>query len=95
MNRSFHGSATRKCEGETNIVDGGLHVEEFPDHWSLIADKGYQGTIEFIRAVAPNKRPARGILSFTEEEFNRKVSSEKYCRDVFRAPLLPIGTFWQ
>ena len=63
MQKDFQHKALRKCEGEGQMTDGGLYSEDFPEHWCLTVDKGYQGAMEFVRAVTPHRRPAREILS--------------------------------
>ena len=88
-NKASHDTALRKCEGEKQIVDGGLHAEDLPDHWSVIADKEYQEELEFIRAIPPHKRPARGLLSFSEEAFNRKLSSDRIIVEMFLGTCAP------
>ena len=80
-NKAFHNTALRKCEGETQIFDRGLHADDFPDHWSLIADKGYQVALELIRAITPHKRSE--ILGFSGEAFNRKLSSDRIIVEMF------------
>ena len=43
----------------------------------MLADKGYQGIQELCRAIIPMKRPPRGVLSLSDEAFNRSVSSDR------------------
>ena len=52
-NKTFHDTALRKCEGEGQMTDGGLYSEEFPEHWCLIADKGYQGQWNLCAPLHP------------------------------------------
>ena len=48
---------------------------EYPDHWVVLVDKGYQGAADVLRAVIPQKKPVRGIIPREDELCNKKFSS--------------------
>ncbi len=54
-----------------------LLKEKYPEHWALLADKGNQGSDEFLRCVTTHKKPKRGVLTREEIEFNKKHSSDR------------------
>ena len=58
-----HKKCLRKKERDGNIRDDGLHFDNYPNEWAILADKGYQGLQEIRRVVIPVNRPLRGILS--------------------------------
>lgn len=67
----------RKGYGEDEISDTGILLDEYPDYWAIIADKGYQGIANQLRAVTPKKRPQRGVLTLSEVQTNRKISADR------------------
>lgn len=71
-----HLVALRKEWDENDIVDTCSPGDDFPDHWAALADKGYQGSSEFLRVVHPRKKPQNGVLTMDKESFNRKVPSD-------------------
>ncbi len=56
--------------------DYSLH-EKYPNHWAVLAGKGYQGADEFLRCITPHKKPIRGMLSRESMEFNEKHLSDR------------------
>ena len=60
---------------ERNHNDVDLLSVKFPNHWSRLTDKGYQGGAEFLRVIIPIKKRPNQRLSPTEERYNRKISS--------------------
>ncbi|ETV74819.1 hypothetical protein H257_10880 [Aphanomyces astaci] len=51
--------------------------DKFPSQWSVLADKGYQGTQEYVRGFTPLKRPPHGQLTMEQERSNAKLSSDR------------------
>ena len=76
-NREWHRSKSRKSGDEHTFADNGMLIDRFPNLWAVLADKGYQGLAEFLRAILPIKKPRMGTLSLANEAFNRKVSSAR------------------
>ena len=63
-----------KKDDELGILDVGIFQERYPGHWAVLADKGYQGIQEILSSIIPIKRPLRGVLSISDEAFNRRVA---------------------
>lgn len=76
-NISFHKSATKKKDTESEIDDFGELSSEYPSAWAILVDKGYQGIHEILRGVHPVKKPFNGQLTLSQTQFNRKVSSDR------------------
>lgn len=68
---------------------------KYPNMWAIIGEKGYQGGSNFIRIIHPKKKPPGGLLSATDVEENRKISSDRiivenyfgrfvYCGGIYR-----------
>lgn len=51
--REIHLSLLKKKEDESSMRDDGLHAGQYPEHWGVIADKGYQGALGIMRAILP------------------------------------------
>ena len=75
--RSIHTDLIQKQGNERDLVDIGFDVSTYPEQWAVLADKGYQGCQEIFRTIHPIKRPPRGVLSMSDEAFNRRVSSDR------------------
>ncbi len=58
-----------KREAETRCDEAGILHEPYPNMWSVLLDEGYQGLAEFI---TPRKKPANGIQSREDIQFNEK-----------------------
>ena len=72
----------RKCrlekrEEEDEIEDEFHLSDKYSNQWGVLMDKGYQGAADVLRAVIPKKRPVRGPLSREDEEYNKKLSSDR------------------
>ena len=76
-NSGFHEEASKKVVVDQSYDDNGLHEIHRMDYWGILADKGYQGASEDFRVIHPIKNPPRGVLSTEDQEFNRKVSSDR------------------
>jgi len=59
------------------VKDLGPLCGEYPHIWAILADKGYQGSAEFLRTIIPKRKPANGLLTRGGEEKNRKISSDR------------------
>ena len=75
--KPFHDMALAKTEDEKEVTDIGILSDKYPDSWALLADKGYQGAVEFVRAIYPWKKPPRWLLSAEDDAFNKKVSADR------------------
>ena len=68
------------CKKTTNgrlLEDNGPQVEKYPNYWSMIADKGYQGIQEACRIVLPKKKPRNGTLTLEDKLGNKMVASDR------------------
>ena len=72
MARNSH----KKLVLEIQINDTGLHCERYPQYWEILADKGYQGLLEVLRAILSIKWSPGRTLSMADKVFNRNVSSD-------------------
>ncbi len=52
-----------KGEEDEELEDKYLPKEKYPEYWTLLADKGYQGADEFLPCDTPYKKTNRGVLS--------------------------------
>ena len=43
QNVNFHVAALVKSYENKQLPDPGILVDEYPDHWAVLMDKGYQG----------------------------------------------------
>lgn len=75
--KEWHVKHLRKKVGDADIPDHGLHADEHPEMWAVMADKGYQGILDICRGVTPIKKRPNGHLSLSDIAFNRKLSSDR------------------
>ena len=73
----IHKELTSKMTHAMTLEDTGLSREEYPVHWAIIANKGYQGAQENCRMILPNKKPRNGHLSLSQKLYNQKLSSDR------------------
>jgi hypothetical protein len=59
---------------DMNVNDQGELKDKYPKHWALLADKGYQGASEKIRAILPSKG---NDLSREENARNKKIAKNR------------------
>lgn len=72
-----HMERLKKSEEDEEYEDNFEGAEDWPKHWAILADKGYQGGAEISRMITPYKKPIRGELSAAQERFNKKLSSDR------------------
>lgn len=75
-NLEFHKNNLKKVSINTDNDDGELS-EEYSESWGILLDKGYQGGMDYLRAIHPCKKPINGSLSLADESRNRKISSDR------------------
>ena len=63
---------------------------DYPNHWAVLMDKGYQGSAEMIRSVTTHKKPPHGVLTREQEDFNKKLSSQRILVENFFGRMLSI-----
>ena len=51
--------------------------EKYYYQWGVLMDKGYQGAAGALRAVTLKDIPVRGLISREDEEYNKKLSSNR------------------
>lgn len=44
---------SKNKEGEIKLQYMGDYLEEYPDYWAILLDKGYQASIEMARSIYP------------------------------------------
>ena len=72
-----HQCRLEKRDEEEKIEDNFPMSERFGDSWGLLMDKGYQGAADQIRAIIPKKKPIRGVLSRADEDYNKRLYSDR------------------
>ena len=60
--KTFHDTALAKTEEKKDVSDTGILSDRYQDSWASLADKGYQGAVEFVRAIYPRKKPPSRLL---------------------------------
>ncbi len=73
----LHTCPLEKTAKDDIFEDEYILSDEYPNHWAVLVDKGYQGAAEEIRAIVPKKKTIRGFSSREDEIFNRKLSSDR------------------
>ena len=80
-----------KREDEDEIEDDFLLLDKYSNQWSVLMDKGYHGATDVVRAVILKKKQVRVLLSREDEEYNKKLSSDrKLVRNFFGR----LDSFW-
>lgn len=72
-----HKKRCEKTEEDEDMADNYEGSEEWPKHWAILADKGYQGGDQIMRVISPYKKPIRGVLTAEKERYNKKLSSDR------------------
>ena len=88
-----HQTRTKKSCNEKTMDDDDFLSDKYPDNWAILMDKGYKGAHEMIRYVTPYKKPARGILSEIQENYNRDLSSARIPVENFFGRMLSLWNF--
>lgn len=76
-------SLRKKEEEEATIEDNGPLPEKYPTHWSVLAEKGYQGAAEFCRVIYPKRKAPGAFLSPGEVAENKSTSSDRILVEIF------------
>ena len=53
-----------------NIADTGPMIERYPDQWSILLDKGYDGAGLLVRAITPQKQTR--VITMAEVKSNKQ-----------------------
>ena len=69
----LHTCRLEKTAKDDIFEDEYILSDEYPNHWAVLVDKGYQGAAEEIRAIVPKKNP---FVVFRVAKM--KVSTENY-----------------
>ena len=88
---NVHKFRLEKRQDDLEVNDDFVMLDKFSNSWGVLMDKGYQGAADVLRAVIPKKKPARGVLSRDDEEFNKKLSSDRIIVENFFGRL---GMLW-
>ena len=88
---SEHKLRLEKRKDEPELADDFLMSDKFSNYCGVLMDKGYQGAADILCAVIPKKKPVRGFLSLIDEEFNKKLSSDRILVENFFGRL---GKLW-
>lgn len=70
---SKHKQLSRKNDED----NGTTNVEEGATKWAVLADKGYQGVQNSIRAVLPKKKPSFENLLLEARKKNKKIGTDR------------------
>lgn len=94
QNSSFHEESSKKVVKDFDLSDEGMLEEMQADFWAILADKGYQGATEFFRVVHPKKVYQNSPLSTTDQEINRKISSDRIIVENYFGRLCSLWTLF-
>lgn len=72
----FHTDAMSKKDGELKIADVRILCKKYDISYSLLADKGYDGSNEFWRSVVQGRKPIIVQLSLHHEAQNKNIYSD-------------------
>lgn len=72
-----HESLLKKNNNEAYKKGVGELVDEFPDLWGIIYDKGYQGAHQHLRVITPHKKQPNRAQTMGEVGYNMKVSHDR------------------
>ena len=86
-----HLTLTRKTKTEEEYEDNDLHADKYPNHWAILFDKGYQGSLEMVRAVYPSRKPPMRSLSLEQKAKNKRISHDRIIVENFFGR---VCTFW-
>ena len=67
-----HKLRLKKREDEEELEDNYPMSDKYNGYWGVLMDKGYQGAADSLSAIILKKKPVRGILSRSDEEYNKK-----------------------
>ncbi|RHY42117.1 hypothetical protein DYB34_009546 [Aphanomyces astaci] len=76
-NEAFHADKMRKTDAERDMPDAGPMLDEYPNDWAILADKGYQGLHRRMRAITPAKRAPGGLLTMSDMEYNDNIATDR------------------
>ena len=54
-----------------------MNDEENQQHWTILADKGYQGSVVFCRIIHPINKRANSNLTNEQKQINRNITSDR------------------
>lgn len=64
---AIHKRRLKKRGEDNNITVEGESQDKFLNYWDVPLNKGYQGSGEMFRALAPHKKPPRGVWTPEQE----------------------------
>ncbi|KAG3164177.1 hypothetical protein C6341_g12744 [Phytophthora cactorum] len=73
-NEAFHQSARRKADGDHRLADNGPLATDYPEEWTVLADKGYQGLGDHDRCIHSKKG---NQLTPEDRRENELISSDR------------------
>ena len=75
--QDWHKRRSRKKGDDNELTENGLFYNIYKKRWALLADEGHQGFGIFLRAILPERKPPRGVLSISEEAFIRRIARDR------------------
>ena len=92
-NLEFHRTALRKTENDRSLFhDIGPFISEFPNSWSVLLDKGYQGALELVRAIIPKRNPPRNVLCTEDQRSNQRIAHDRIVVENYFGRLCKLWT---
>ncbi len=74
-NLDFHDQALNKYGEDKDIADTTCVWAKFPENWTVLMDKGYQGVQQQVQAIICKKKPLGKILPLEDESWKATVAS--------------------
>jgi hypothetical protein len=66
-----------KTQMEMRLRDDGELHDQYPSHWAILYDKGFQGIVSELRAIIPKKKPRNGNLTSREKRKNSQIGEDR------------------
>ena len=66
-------------------------MDEYSNKWSKLVYKGYQGALEKVRAIIPERNAPPGNLSNDDQRRNHRIAHERIIVECFWKILHTLG----
>lgn len=76
-NLERHNSMLEERVKELNLSDSSFYYVRYPNFWSVLCDKAYDGLYHLVRSTCSQKAPLHKFLFKADERINEKVSADR------------------
>lgn len=73
------------------MIDTGENSEQLSYFWAVLRDKGYTGAERDVGAIIPCKKPPKGLLSVSDREQSKNISSDRVVVENYFERLCTFG----